>query len=488
MTIEASRRAFRSMQLWTTIFVLASSPFFFGSIDQLWVAIWTILLSTSVLFGLATPLNSAQMRVLAVFLSVCCFYAVVAAVQVTPDILPTFSDPIWRRSNELLGTGTRPRISGTAEISPIAIGHFLLLVTSFLNGFCVGTSRRNAGTLIFVARAAILVYAIYGLISLAVAPDLLLWMPKLAYRGSLTMTFVNHNTAATFVGCGVILWSCRIYFSVQSLQKSSFRLLLLSSVNQRIAFNLILRASAALTCVFALLLTNSRGGLICSSLGLLVMTGLLLAHKFRRRMGLAIGFGVFAGIGLAAWLTKMGRIGSEGIIDDGRWQVYSLSFDAIRQRPWFGAGAGTFESLFSSLRTSEFNNWGVWDYAHSTALEIAVEMGLPVAAAIVIAACASIILLARRTLKSDGRTRATLAAITGIAALTYFHSTIDFSLQIPGYLIPFEILLGCGLAIATADEVKAGRSRGSVDVVKPMPAKTAFLARTQKDPANWNCL
>ncbi|CCE01353.1 putative O-antigen polymerase, putative membrane protein (fragment) [Bradyrhizobium sp. STM 3809] len=39
----------------------------------------------------------------------------------------------------------------------------------------------------------------------------------------------------------------------------------------------------------------------------------------------------------------------------------------------------------------------------------------------------------------------------GVAALTYSHSLIDFSLQIPGYLIPFSILLGSGLARATAE-------------------------------------
>ncbi len=33
-------------------------------------------------------------------------------------------------------------------------------------------------------------------------PDMLLWAQKVAYRGYLTATFVNHNTAATFVGAG----------------------------------------------------------------------------------------------------------------------------------------------------------------------------------------------------------------------------------------------------------------------------------------------
>jgi O-antigen ligase len=443
---------FRSAQLWVTVTALVFSPLFFGSIDQLWIALWTTLLSISTLLGLRTRLSPAQTRVIVAFLCVCCGYGLVAAVQVVPNVLPGFADPIWRQSSRLLGTDATPRISGSAEISAITVGHFLLLVTGFLSGFWSGTSRQNASTMLLAARTAILLYAIYGLISLAVAPDTLLWIPKLAYRGSLTTTFVNRNTAATFLGCGVILWSCRVYFSIQSLQTSSLRLLLLSPTNQQVGLNIILRASAALTCVFALLLTNSRGGLICSSIGLLVAMGLLLAKKFKRRIGFATGFVGLALTVVVAWLTRTGRIGSEGVIDNGRWLAYSLSVGAIRDRPWFGAGAGTFESLFSSLRTPDFNSWGVWDYAHSTVLEIAVEMGLPVAVIVVVAGCASIVVLLRRTLRSNDRTRTTLAAVTGIAVLTYLHSTIDFSLQIPGYLIPFEILLGCGLAMATSNE------------------------------------
>jgi O-antigen ligase len=165
----------------------------------------------------------------------------------------------------------------------------------------------------------------------------------------------------------------------------------------------------------------------------------------------------------------MGRIGSEGIIDEGRWQVYGFSIEAIRQRPLFGAGAGTFEGLLPSLRTADFNNWGVWDYAHSTILEIAVEMGLPLAGIIVVAACASIIFLARCGLRSDDQKRAGLAAVTGIAVLSYLHSMIDFSLQIPGYLILFAVLIGCGLAQASSEET-ARRRRRSHEYASIVPA------------------
>jgi O-antigen ligase len=94
----------------------------------------------------------------------------------------------------------------------------------------------------------------------------------------------------------------------------------------------------------------------------------------------------------------------------------------------------------------------VWDFAHSTILEIAVEMGIPMTVLIVTAALASLFILARAVIRSQGRTRRSLAAIAGIAALGYLHSLIDFSLQIPGYLIVFAVLLGCGLARSSSTE------------------------------------
>jgi O-antigen ligase len=158
-------------------------------------------------------------------------------------------------------------------------------------------------------------------------------------------------------------------------------------------------------------------------------------------------------------VSRMGRIGSEGLFDGARWSVYGFCIEAIRQRPFLGAGVGTFGDLFPSLRADDFYSWGVWDYAHSTILEIAVEMGIPVAAMIAIAAMWSLFFLARATVRSTGRSRRLLAATTGIAVLSYLHSMIDFSLQIPGYLVVFGILLGCGLATASSAPAAIGAIR-----------------------------
>jgi O-antigen ligase len=444
----------RSIQFWLTVAALCLAPLFFGSVDQVWVALWTILLSAAVLCGVAEPVGAAQARLLVVFLAVCCAYALVAIVQVVPHAIDQLNDPVWQRAKDLLGLDLSPRISGRAELSPISIGHFLLLLTSFLSGFFIGTSRRDADRMVWFARYAILFYAIYGLIALALAPNMLLWAPKTAYLGNLTTTFVNHNTAATFIGAGMILWFCSAWLSLQSLKFSSIRLLLLIPSNEQIAFKVILRAAAGFICFFALLLTGSRGGLICSCLGLLVAIGLMIAGRTRPGFWYVLGSGTAALAVVAIWLSGTGRIGSQGLFDGGRWSVYGACIEAIRERPLLGAGAGTFADLFPSLRSGDISGWGVWDFAHSTILEIAVEMGLPIAAMVVVVATTSLIVMAKAAILAGNQSRSLLSAITGIAVLSYLHSIIDFSLQIPGYLVPFGILLGCGLARASAGSVK----------------------------------
>jgi O-antigen ligase len=449
-----------SIQLWTAIVALVLAPLFFGSVDLFWVAAWIILLSISALCGAAGAMRSRQSQILYGFLVVCGAYAVVAFIQITPHVIDQLNDPIWQRANDLLGLDVLPRISSRAEIPSLAVGHFLLFATSFMSGFSVGTSSRNSDRLIQFAQYSILLYAIYGLAALTFTPNMVLWAPKLAYRGSLTATFINHNTAATLLGAGAILWFCYGFSSLQQTSGfSSIRILLLTRSNEELAVKIITRSAAALTCFFALLLTGSRGGLICSCLGLLVAILLMAVDPQKRRFW---RIAVWASVALAATvvlLSRLGRIGSQGLFDDTRWSVYGFCVEAIRQRPIMGSGMGTFEDLFPSLRADNFYSWGVWDYAHSTILEIAVEMGVPIAAMIVIAALASLFVLARAAVKSEGRRRRSLAAITGIAVLSYLHSLIDFSLQIPGYLVPFGILLGCGLARASAAPTIAGVAR-----------------------------
>ncbi len=459
----------RSVQLWTTIAALVLAPLFFGSADLFWVVVWTILLSLGVLCGTAAPsMQSAQGGLLLGFVVLCGAYALVAAIQIMPNAIGPLNDPIWLRANESFGLDTLPRISSRAAIPSLAVGHFLLFVTSFVSGFLVGTSRRSSEKLIRFARYSILVYASYGITALLIAPDTLLWTTKLAYRGYLTATFVNHNTAATYVGTGMILWFCLALSSGQSMRFSDLRILLMSRSNEEMALKVILRSAAAVACAFALLLTGSRAGLLCSSIGLVVALTLMVANRWKLPRLYVTAFALIASAVTIVWVSKLGRLASQGLVDENRLSVYRSSLQAIWQRPLLGSGAGTFPDLFPMFRSDDLWSWGVWDYAHFTILEIAFEMGIPVAAAVAIGAALSMVILIKAAISASERTdRRTLAAIAGIATLGYLHSTVDFSLQIPGFFVVFAILLGCGLAMAVAKRDRHRLRRSSARPAMP---------------------
>ena len=146
---------FSSIQLWMTIVVLVLAPLFFGSVDLFWIAVWTILLSMSAMCGVTADMGTAQRRVLLAFLALCGLYGLIGIVQIIPTTFRQLNDPIWHRAGEALGIDMLSRISSRAEIPSVAVGHLLLFATSFVNGFCLGTSRRDCEKLISFARYSI---------------------------------------------------------------------------------------------------------------------------------------------------------------------------------------------------------------------------------------------------------------------------------------------------------------------------------------------
>ncbi len=79
------------------------------------------------------------------------------------------------------------------------------------------------------------------------------------------------------------------------------------------------------------------------------------------------------------------RFDLQGLSDEGRWETYKATARMIADHPWFGTGQGTFAYAFPAYRSANVPAWGVWDMAHSTLLQLAAEMGVPVAAAVVFA-------------------------------------------------------------------------------------------------------
>lgn len=446
----------KSIQFWIVAAALCLAPLPFGSMNLPWVALWTAALSVAVLLGPPSALNRAQNRAVLIFGVICGACMLVAALQLIPLPFPA-GDETWRGVRDLVDADVQSRFSSRAAVPAKTVGHFLLFANALLAGFWVATGRGLRRLLIF-ARYAIAAYALYAIMALVLTPNMVLWEVKVAYRGSLTGTFVNRNTAATFFGLGTILWLSSA-LAVKSEIPSFSPTILLSRTYEPAIAAFVARLAITVVCFVALILTNSRAGVVASVIGM-ATTAILVLGRQPSKSTLGVMIGAITVLTLIV-LVNLSSIASRGFFDENRWRVYALSIEAIGRRPLLGTGAGTFAEVFPAWRTDDINGWGVWDFAHSTILEIAVEMGIPLTALIAFAAVALVVILVRSAWQGKDSRRPMLAAICGGMVLSYAHSLVDFSLQIPGYLVVASVLCGAGLgeALAVSRETRGADDR-----------------------------
>src|SRR5450759_2845729 len=138
-----------------------------------------------------------------------------------------------------------------------------------------------------------------------------------------------------------------------------------------------------LVCVAAMLLTNSMAGVVLSLMALVVAFAVFFYRDLSRRVGVAAALAIG---GLIALLLLQilggnvsGRFDVQGLSDEGRLETYRSKLRMIADHPWFGTGLGTFVWSFPAYRSANVSMWGVWDLAHSTPLELASDLGLPLA-------------------------------------------------------------------------------------------------------------
>jgi O-antigen ligase len=317
--------------------------------------------------------------------------------------------------------------------------------------FIVCIDRDRAHQLILVIAWSGVAYAVYGMAAYLIDPIHILWREKIAYREVLTSTFINRNTAAVYFGSCAVLWLLILSQHLRRLLPPgpihwrSVPRRLLSEMPRPI----VLSFAMLLVCVAAMLMTNSRAGVVLSLMALVVAFAVFFYRDLPRRVGVAAALAIG---GLIALLLLQilggnvsGRFDVQGLSDGGRLETYHATLRMIADHPWFGTGLGTFGWSFPAYRSANVSMWGVWDLAHSTPLELASDLGLPLAGLIVLAWLIVLAVLIRGVRIRRRDLIVPIGALT-VAILGLTHSFIDFSLQIPGYAIVVLVLVGAGLA------------------------------------------
>ena len=312
----------------------------------------------------------------------------------------------------------------------------LAYVLLFILTLLLVDSRQRLKTLAFVLVLSGLGQAVNGSLELAVAGG-----------GVASGTFINRDHYAAYL---VLCLSVGIGLLIASMARSAST----GSWRQRLRHigTLILSGKAPLRIflaimVIALVLTRSRMGNTAFFASLLI-TGTLALILFKEMprsvMLLIASLIVIDIIIIGSWVgleQVKERLEQTTLEHENRDEIDSYSFRMWQDYPLFGAGAGSYYSVFPRYRKEDMGE-GLLGHAHNDYLEFLTEygiLGLVFPASVVIRALRNAILAQRRR-RSQFARGIGFAALMAITAML-IHATVEFNLQIPAYAATFMVIL-----------------------------------------------
>jgi O-antigen ligase len=453
MKQEALISAKDRIAAWLLFAAAALAPLPFGSVQSSAVAFWCIALGICLVLAPVHALGGGRLALVALAGLVVASYAVVLHEQLAahPWLPGATADPIWAKASAALGVPLAPSVSIARNQPWFALGRTLVCMLAIACGFLVGTDRVRARRLLKVIAWSGAGYAAYGILTFLVDPTHILGRDKSAYFESVTGTFINRNTAGAYFGSCAVVWSLLLWERVRR-DKPRGPLDWLETARRVFSTppkDVVVAFAMLFLCLAAMFMTRSRGAIVLSLFALVIAFIAFFWRDLPRRTGILAGL-VGSGAVALTLLQLLGagvnaRFDSEGLASEGRTETYKATLRLIADHPWFGTGAGTFAQAFPAYRSANVSMSGVWDMAHNTLLEIAAEMGVPIATLVIVAWITIFVVLVRGALI---RRRDLIMPVGGlaVATLAVLHSLIDFSLQIPGYAIVALSLIGAGLA------------------------------------------
>ncbi len=405
-----------------------------------------LIFFVQVLLGRRQLLSFSSVSVSIVLFCVPVFWAM---IQASNPPIASWAHPFWQLVAEQMENPVQGHISVDPQQTWTALMRLLSYgIVFFLSLQFNRDSDKAALTFKAIAYAGF-VYALYGVIISLGDFNMILWFEKESYNNNVTSTFINRNSYATYAGL-TFLASIPLLFN---LFQSCLKFGLNSNYGRQYFYNnLFIRGwfslLLAITIISALIMSQSRGGFLSTTLGIAsLLIILLLSNKINKKNGLLTLAGLMA---IISWVvlarsfdTLIDRFNLLDLESQGRSLVYDLVAKASFENRWLGVGYGSFEHSFRLYRDENIR--GFYDKAHNTYLENLFELGWFQASALFL----SIIWLALICLRGVWiRQRNWFYPALGFAAsvLVGAHAFVDFSLQIPAVAYTYALMLGAGVA------------------------------------------
>jgi O-antigen ligase len=429
-------------------------PFWFGSnreiawlINASYFGVLVLLLETVFLVGRrAHPVALKRVAYPAAIFALACVWIVIQASTWIPAWL---ENPIYQYGRETLNLDLAGSITINRELTYMALLRLLTEGAVFWLFLQLCRSPQRAHWTVQAVAIIGMAYAIYGIVAFFVFPGTILWLTKYAYLDSVTSTFINRNSYATYTGIGLV---CALACTFSAYVRSATSVGR-SALRRAVAFVASSSGAAGWWMVgsfilsLALVRTGSRGGIMASVAGLLALIVMTSLRGRNVIAAIASLLGLLAA-GVAIFVFGdffAGRLLAFGFNAADRLAVYKLTILSILDAPWKGFGYGTFEYVFPLYRDNSLSPFGVWDKAHNTYLEMVQGLGIPVAALFL----SMLLMLAVRcgyaALTRISSATAPLVA-TAATVIVVLHSFVDFSMQIQAVALTWTALLGAGVA------------------------------------------
>jgi O-antigen ligase len=300
--------------------------------------------------------------------------------------------------------------------------------------------------------------AIFGLTQSFVSPTRVYWVRELA-QSTAFGPFINRHHFAGYMELTLGL---------------PLGLLFAGSLDKEKRFIYLF---AALLMGLALIMTNSRGGIISLVAEILFLAALTMVRRRKRReaqdksqrirnaavrsaLALALIVGLFAGVVWLGGESVLSRFVGTVNSDDpttGRAHFWGVTTDIIKAHPFLGTGLGAFAVVYT--RYDSRNGMYRLEQAHNDYLQVLSDGGI-VGAALGLFFIVMLFRLgfARRESRDEFRSGVAIGALAGCFAVL-IHSFFDFTLHTTSNALLFLVLAALATMNGRVEEPTAPRRR-----------------------------
>lgn len=337
---------------------------------------------------------------------------------------------------------------------------FLLVVDLF-------RTRKRLSLLLATLAVSGTFQAFFGVVMTLSGVESLLLVPKTAYLGDATGTFINRNHLAGYLE---LTLACGIGLLLALRDERPFRwvnlLEMLLGPKARLRLALILM-------MIALVMSHSRMGNTAFFASLILVGGVFLLADRANRLRNAVILASFVLLdvlivsqyfGLQRLVDRITNTQFHSVMVDGqivaanelRDDVFAQALPLAREHWLGGHGAGTFEVVFPRMAGEEIAYH--FDHAHNDYLQFIIEYGLLGSLPLLVFVLWALY-QAQRAMwlrESVYRSGVGFGASVGIVALL-IHSLADFNLQIPANAATYVVI--CAIGVLANHHYRERRSR-----------------------------